>query len=283
MRRPVRLLAALLLAVAFLPGCRNEGPVIGGKQRPKVYSAIVSLSPSSTELIGVSQSLPKLVGRTGSDDWPPSVGRVPIVAQVKPDYELIAKIKPDLIVLDSDLYSPSDMERIKGLKADVIDINPKTLEEYKLMMFQLGTALGQESYISGYWDRIYRNLVSAKSVLGGKELSVALLIPATQGEHMIAGTGTFQASEIASVGAKPVGPNSAKFETLNPEMLIKEDPDYIMTAGDPTPIFKDPRFAHLKAVTKQHIFGLVDSIALRAGARVDVFIQRLTEQLSHGK
>ncbi|RYG87739.1 cobalamin-binding protein, partial [bacterium] len=84
-------LASLVLGGLATGGCQ-QAQAIGGKARPTIYRRIVSLSPSTSEVL-VSNGIP-LSGRTAACDYPANVKSVPVVAGVKPDYEALAKVKP---------------------------------------------------------------------------------------------------------------------------------------------------------------------------------------------
>ena len=67
-----QLLGSVILALFVLVGCK--GPqMAGGEPRKKVYHAIISLSPSTTELASIT-GVP-IIGRTSACNYPQPKGR----------------------------------------------------------------------------------------------------------------------------------------------------------------------------------------------------------------
>jgi len=279
MLRKLLPVAAILIFIAA--GCNpSEEKVVGGKPRPKEYQTVVSLSPSSTELFGAMSKFDSLKGRTAACNWPSSVLHLPIVAGVKPNYELLAKMKPDLIIYDKDLYNASDIGKLKQICPDMLVIDATNIEDFKKEIIDMASKLGGESNMSTYVDKILHAKQIALSGADAKKPKVALLMPGMGSEHMIEGVDSFQADEIRNSGGVPVGPKGSLFVSLTPETLIQLDPDFILTAGDPAGFLKDTRFANLRAVKENHVFGINQDIALRRGGRVDVFITNVGNILS---
>ncbi len=272
---PSTLILALLVA-----GCNPTAKsIIGGKPRPKDYHAIVSLSPGTSELFGDMIILDKVKGRTSSCNWPGQTRGVPIVAGVKPDYERIAKIPPDLIVYDKDLYSEADVAKIKQLCDDQFVLDANNLQDYMTQATLLAAKVGGETQMSSYLDRVFQAQRSAQANAQAKRPKVALIMPGEGSEHMVDGVDSFQADEIKASGGEPVGPKGTRFVTLSPETLVQLDPDFIMTAGDPATFLKDTRFTNLRAVKTGHVFGINSDIVLRRGGRVDIFISNVAKVL----
>lgn len=265
---PVVALVAIVIA-----GCSpSTEQVIGGKSRPKEYKAVVSLSPSTTELFGSMIKYEVLKGRTSSCNWPPEIKLVPVVAGVKPDYEKIAAIKPDLIVYDKSLYSDADVAKIKQICPDTWVLDADTLSDFKRQIIEFAAMTGGETNMSSYVDKIYYAEHAAGDYKPNPKPKCALIMPGKGTEHMIDGTDSFQADVIRTCGGEPVGPKGKVFVPLSPETLTSENPDFIITAGDPADFLKDSRFANLKAVKENHVFGILADIVLRRGGRVNVFI-----------
>jgi iron complex transport system substrate-binding protein len=266
------LIPALLLALGGCTPPANRG--IGGVPNPTPVRALVSLSPSTTEIIsGLTTNRSILRGRTKFDTYPPGIEAIPIVAEVKPDYEKIAKIKPDLILYDASLYTASDIEKLKQLNIPTYAIEGNTVTKYVEQIRFLGMMIAAETTFNDYADKVESALSAASADPPNPQPRVAVMMAGSGSEHMITGTGSFQADVIKSVGGIPVGPDGDKFVNANPEELIKLNPDVIITSGSPDPILADPRLKTLKAVTSNRVFGINSDVLLRRGARVDALIE----------
>ncbi len=264
-----RLLGVSLLALLGLIGC-SQPQTFSGVRREKGITNCVSLRPSTTELM-VIMGL-RIIGRCEADNFPPAIKQTPVVAGVKPDYEAIAKLKPDSIVLDDELYSEAEIAKLKATNIEVIELKCNTIDDYRIALYKIANKVGGEIGVSEYLEKVKRQRVAAMGDPFPTPIKMVMLIPDGGGHHMIAGAKSFQADLMRSMGTTPIGPDSTKFESLNPEMLMQLNPDVIMLAGDLKEFQKDTRFASLKAVKEGKIVGMNQDLCLRRGGRVDVCI-----------
>lgn len=265
------------LAICGL-GCGEATTVIGGKPRPKFYRAIVSLSPGTTEIALQYGTARAVVGRTASDDFPAfQVAKIPIVASVKPDYEKIAEIKPDLILYDSLLYNDQDVAKIKAIGADLFVISANTVDEFITELYKYGSLVAGETNVSTYVDRILAARSSAQGDAAGTKIKVAVIMPGQGSEHMIAGTDSFVADLVRAAGAEPVGPKADRFVNLSPEFLVSQNPDIIISSGNGAAILADARLATVTAVKNRRVIAVKPDVLLRRGSRVDKMIDAFHE------
>ncbi|MER3496164.1 MAG: hypothetical protein C4320_04795, partial [Armatimonadota bacterium] len=194
----------LLPLLAVLIGC-GQAQTLGGKDRPKRYTKIVSLSPSTTEILA-GNGIP-LVGRTSACNYPESVKRVPVVGSVEPDYEALARIKPDLVVYDKALYGEAKVRKIEALGAKTYD--PQTFVKFQQQCYELGSLTATETTLASYVDRV-RNAAAAASG-SGEGISLAIILPSKNGRPLIAGTKGFLGEIVRATGAKMIGPNGDNF------------------------------------------------------------------------
>ncbi len=269
-----RLLLWLLPILVLVAGCQ-QNDLVGGKPREKFYRSAISLSPNTTEIIVSYFAGVRLQGRTASCDYPEQVKQFPVVANVKPDFEQIAKIRPDVIVYDASLYNATDIEKLKQLGIDLIEFNANTVDEYCDWMVRLASQLAAETEISEYVDKV-KAARSANLAVGGPKRKVMVVLSGSTGEYMAAGLGTIQADFIRACGYEPIGPDSEKFETVNVEQIIQDSPDVVVVAGDPSRMIADPRLSSLPVIKNNRVVEFADQkLILRAGTRVDTCISTL--------
>lgn len=280
MLRAVWLISIAALTVA---GCNTQIDPRGGKPRApgEIHRSVISLSPGTTEILTIGGPQMWFKGRTKYDDYPVMAQKVQIVADVKPNYELIATLKPDLVVYDRSLYNDSDLEKIKALGAQTFPIQADTIYDFVVELYKLGSAVGMETSISGYVDKIRQARALAQAG-NGTPPKVAILSPGANGSDYIAGKNSFQADLVRAAGGDPVGPDGNRFVPMNAESLVQLNPDAILTAGPATGFVNDPRFATLKAVKSKRVVGIMDSVILRRGSRVDQAIAAIRTFLAGG-
>jgi len=285
MRRALSLLLSiplLLLSVGCQPGDGNA-PL---KVRKVTYRKIVSLSPSTSEIISQPFGL-TLTGRSAADNFPENVvGKVPIMGGVKPDYEKLAEAQPDLIVYDGALYNDQDKAKMKALGAAVFIFDAHSVDDFRTQLYDLASLVGQETHAADYLQRIKIEINNAKAKPPTPTPKVAVIMPGTSGSNMIVGTDSFLSDLIRQIGAEPVGPAGPRFVPVNPEALVALNPDKIVVNGTAInhsgydAFMKDPRFKTLKAVQNNAVTVIDSDVLLRTGARVDSLVKALYRAVS---
>lgn len=265
------LLGLFVLSSLAITGCEKTA-TISVPRRTVSYQHVVSLSPSSSEILSTCAMV--FEGRTKSCDFPDSVKSKAVYADLKPDYEKLTALKPQLIVLDSDLYSAEDKEKLTATGAKLFEFKATTIDELIKEMFTLGNLLGSETNIQSYVDRILRERKVAEGDAPSPRPKAVLILPDSGGHHMIAGTKSFQADVMKSIGTDPVGPDSTKFEMMTPEFLFQANPDVIIVAGESKTFLADTRFSNLNAVKNLQIFGNTQGMWVRKGGRVDTLLEQ---------
>lgn len=270
-------LAIALLAAVFVAGCQDVVPT-RTTYNPRPIHKLASLSPGATEIAMQYLYSARLVGRTASDDYPMSVERVPVVMNgTKPNIEDILDSGAEALLYDPATTNPADLEKLKDKGIELIPIGGDTVTDFEHSVYGAASATGDESTVNDYIQTDIEGKIAAAKVTNSP--TVAFLMPGQGSEHMIDGTNSFLGDVLKRIGAKPVGPDTKHFVTLNVEDLIKDNPDVIMVAGKPQQIADDPRLAGLKAVKSKHVYGVNPDIALREGARVPALATAMGEIL----
>jgi ABC-type Fe3+-hydroxamate transport system substrate-binding protein len=265
----------MLLCVALI-GCKSQMLQHGGTPPPKRYRTAVSLSPSTTEIVAGSLYSTSLVGKTAQCNYPATSDKVAVVMNgVKPNYERIAELRPEIIVYDDHLFSKADIDKFAAMNIETFAMKGDTIEEFEESLFDIGTKFHGESNISEYVDRIHAAMSAAAGAPPAKKFKVAIMIPGKGSEHLIAGTRSFVADVVRKAQAEPVGPDSNQFVSASAESLVALNPDVIVSSGDGTAIQNDPRLQSIEAVKKKRIAFVNADYLLRRGGRVDKLIKEL--------
>lgn len=286
----MRRVVALLPLAVWLVGCQATAITEGGVKRDKVYSSIVSLSPSSTEILASHASRQAIKGRTAADNYPMNLKDIPVVASVKPDYEKIQTIKPDLVVYDASLYGQGDVDKIKALGAETFAFQANDIDGFVDELYRLGAMTASETNVSAYIDKILsaRTTAQADPITPTPKVAV-VLAGGGGGEHMVAGTKSFIADVVKASGGEPVGPASEKFEMANAETLVSANPDFIVVGvssdkaqatSELKAIVSDPRLKAMKAIAKNDVLPINQDVLVRRGNRVDRLIEAMHKLLA---
>lgn len=257
---------------------------------PEPARSIVSLSPSSSEVLATYGASHFMMGRTESCNYPSFVRQLPVVMSgTKPDYEKITKIltrpgkpprKPDLFVYDPSLFNDADVAKMaENSRMKPFALGGDTIDEFIKELKALSNLYTGETFMSEYVDKITSARGAAKADPLTPTPKVAIIMPGLGSEHMIAGKDSFYADELRAATAEAVGPAGNKFVTLNAESLIQMNPDVIVTAGDSSSFVDDPRFKNLTAVKNNHVINADQDVMVRHGARVGTVITKLHDTI----
>lgn len=271
-------LYSLLFFTILLAGCQDESAGSGGVPNPKRYATAVSLSPGATEILGSRLYGITLVGRTASCNFPnPNSKAEVIMSGTKPKYERIVELKPSIVLYDDKMFSESDIAPIKEAGIETYAITGNTVEEFIQCLYKMGSLIGGESSLSEYADTIIGAMAVAGGATPNPKPKVAIIMPGSGTEHMIAGTKSFVADVVRKAQGDPVGPDSDQFVGASIESLIEMNPDVIVSAGLATSLRKDPRLATISAVKNNRIVETDPDVSLRRGSRVDKLILGLNK------
>lgn len=282
----------LLLIVFAATGCGNSYRHYGGEYPKNLPRIVISLSPSATEIIAFDGHPGQLHGRTEACNFPINISQtVPVYGGVKPNYEKLMRAKPDVVVYDAKLYSPADISKLEETigKNKLFGFNANTIDDFEFQLRKLGVMIASPMPISKYIDKIDRERSTAKSMSPAVHPKMAVMTGT-----LAAGTKSFLADVMRSVGAEPVGPDADRFVQMDPETLIQANPDIVVLAADlnrltdltarrkvaaaaQAAFLADPRYRSIGAAVKQRVFVMDGDILLRQGSRVDTLIQNFAK------
>ena len=278
MRKALPFIATLVIVA--VSGCGPKPVVL--EARPKHYRAIISLSPGTTEILASDGDTQALKGRTASCNYPTYIkAQIPIVAAVKPDYERITSIHPDLIVYDKALYSEQDIDKLKSTGADMFAIDANTINGFTAELYKLGSMIAAETHVNDYVNRIHVEEAAATAAPITPTPKIAIVMPSAGGSDYIVGTDSFLADVVKASGGQLVGPKSDNFGPLNAEAFTALNPDVIVVPGSkidtsgPGYLMNDPRFKSIAAIKNGQVKVIDSDVLLRRGHRVDQLIKAL--------
>lgn len=273
MRRYSCLLAILATAILALAGCEPK-EMMGGQRRPHSYSMVVSLSPSTTEVLyAAGLHAGGLLGKTSSCDYPVGYQTAKIVVKgTEPDYEMIKGLEPEFVIYDKALYSEAKIAKFKEMGIETVAYGPKNLEEYEDSLVKLSQMFGTETKTSEYVDMVRSGIdILRGNVQDGD--SIIFLSGDPVGGYLSMGTKVFHATLFASAGFEVKGPDSEVWAPVTVEQVMAWNPTYIVTPEKTAQATADdPKLAGVSAVKAKMILGVNADVLTRAGCRIDTFL-----------
>lgn len=265
-----RWLALLLLAGA---GCAHAVQVTDDRgvrvAFPQPPQRIVSLLPSLTEFVCVLQACARLVGVDDYSNHPPSVRALPHVGGLEDArIESIVALKPDLVLAPT---SSRALDRLQGLGLKVLALEPRTFADVQRVLALLGPVLGRPD-APAVWRGIEQELAAAASELPPRLRGTRVYFEVSSAPYA-ASEASFIGELLARLGLRNIVPGAlGPFPRLNPEFVVRADPDWILVADDDvTRLPSRPGWAGMRALREGHVCVFTQAqgdVLVRAGPRM---------------
>jgi iron complex transport system substrate-binding protein len=226
--KPLLLILAMLLLAPSSQALQlvdDRGITVTLSQPPK---RIVSLLPSLTETVCELGQCARLVGVDRYSNFPESVRKLPQVGGgIDPNIEAIVALKPDLVLL---AVSTQGSERLQSLGLKVIALEPKTHADVKRVLEQVGQILGVTD-APRVWQGIEARMQVVSQSLPASVKTTRVYFEVNRAPYA-ASEASFIGETLARLGTKNIVPAKlGPFPLLNPEFVVRADPDVIMV-GD---------------------------------------------------
>ena len=252
------ILVVLVLVMATLANAQSVPPVqpdtamtVVDDRGRSVHLArtpqrIVSVLPSLTETVCALGACQRLVGVDRYSNWPAPVRNLPQVGGgIDPNVEAVVALKPDLVLLAK---SSRVVDRLEALGLKVAVLEPKTQADVERVMAKVGTLLGQPG-APALWQRLQGELDAAAQSVPPARRGQRVYFEVNNGPYA-AGESSFMGETLARLGARNIVPAAmGPFPKLNPEFVVRADPDLIMVGvRSATGMEQRPGWAGIRAV-----------------------------------
>ena len=225
--RRVRSACALLAWSALA-----AGPAQAAETR--TYGRIISLAPSLTEVLYAVGAGAQVAGVTRYCIHPPEAMKKPRVAgYIDPNYEMIMKLKPDLVLLLHE--HQAHIQRLKGMGIEVRLIDQRSVKGIIGSIREIGGLAGKAAEAEKLAQGIEGRLERIRKETARLERPRVLL---TVGRHAQAGSlerifvpqsGSFFGEMIGMAGGRDAyGRPGDHFDTLSREGILNLDPDVVL-------------------------------------------------------
>ena len=191
----------------------------------KTPQRIVSLLPSLTETVCELGHCARLVGVDRYSDYPVEVKALPKVGGgIDPNFEAIVALRPDVVLMAT---SSRAGERLQALGIKVVALEPKTHADVQRVMLKLGQVL-EVADAPRIWRAIDAGVSAAAQSLPVQVRNTRVYFEVNQGPYA-AGESSFIGETLTRLGVKNIVPAKlGPFPKLNPEFIVRANPDLIM-------------------------------------------------------
>lgn len=244
----------------------DRGVVVQFERSPQ---RVVSLLPSLAESVCELGQCHRLVGVDRYTNWPDTLKTLPRVGGgLDPNIEQIVALRPDVVLMAT---SSRAADRLRALGVKVVALEPKTHADVQRVLLKLGQLL-EVPDAQRIWRAIDAGVMAAAQSLPASARGVRVYFEVNPGPYA-AGEGSFIGETLTRLGAKNIVPVTlGPFPKLNPEYIVRADPDLIMVGQRSVDgMLQRPGWHSLRAMRGQHlcVFPAAESDTLvRPGPRM---------------
>jgi iron complex transport system substrate-binding protein len=215
---------------------------------------IVSLLPSLTESVCAMGQCQRLIGRDRYSNYPASVQPLPVLGGgLDPNLEAIVALRPDAVLM---AVSGRAGERLEALGVKVVALEPKSHADVRHVLQTLGVLLDvpEEVGAARLWRAIDSGVTVAAQSLPQQAKNTRVYFEVSRGPYA-AGESSFIGETLKRLGVRNVVPAAlGPFPKLNPEFVVRADPDLIMISSrGMQAMLSYPGWTGISAVRNAHI------------------------------
>ena len=255
------------------------------KSRP---TAIVSLSPTATEILYAIGAGSQVKAVDSYSDYPPNAPKTQLDGTT-PNVEAIAEYKPDLVIMSDE--APSVDHQVEALGINVLsDPAAANLNQEYAQFDELGQATGHLAQAKAEVSKIKGQIAHIVASVHKSSHPLTYYYELDQ-TYYSATSDTFIGQVLGLLGLRSIA-DAAKgaaasggYPQLSGEYILKSNPNYIFLADtlccaqSPATVAARPGWSNLAAVKNSRVLGLNDDIASRWGPRIVILLQDVANEL----
>jgi len=234
LRRQAWVRLALVLACQPLPWASADIHIEDDRHQevrlPHAAQRAVSLAPFLTELVYSVEAGERLVGVSDYSDYPEAARRLRRVASAAAvDYESIAALKPDIVLVWLSGNGPAVTARLQQLGFTVFGSEPRRVGDIARNLAAVARIFGTEARVAPKIKRFENEMEQLRGRYGGGVKPVSIFYQIAQrplmtlsGKHIVSDALALCGGRNIFAGAIPLAP------TVNQESVIHHDPEVVL-------------------------------------------------------
>ncbi|MCL2257041.1 MAG: cobalamin-binding protein [Candidatus Bathyarchaeota archaeon] len=250
---------------------------------------IVSLSPSSTELLFAVGAGDQVVGVTDFCDYPQEVvtgkstGSITSIGNYwQPAIEPIAALDPDLVIASGGGASDEAADRLRHMGYTVIVLNPQTVNDVLANLEVVGKATGHANEASTLINSLQARIDTIASKIATVSDKPQVYVEISADPLMSVGPGSYMGDLVTLSGGVNIFDDAAiPWPMISSESVIAKNPNIILsTYTDLNAFGIRPGWKSIDAVTNSKLYKLdSDNIYVRPGPRFIAALEELSKVL----
>jgi iron complex transport system substrate-binding protein len=238
---------------------------------PKEARRIVSLAPSSTEILYALGVGDRVVGVDQYSDWPPEAAKVPRVgSDLNPSVERIVALRPDVVFIATSANSrelPLELER---LGVHVVISHVETLDDVWHDVIVAGDAVGRHDAGVALVDQLRARVAATHARVAALPPTRALVVVWADPLTVVGGH-SFVDDEIRAAGGENIAGDAAQpYPQYSVERMLARAPEVIVVGSHKGGPSVTPLTAHasLPAVKNNRVHSVDGDLLFRPGPRL---------------
>ena len=231
---------------------------------------IVSLNPTTTELLYAIGAGARLVGRTSYDRLPAEVRSLPDLGPgIRPNVESVLGAAPDLVILYASDDNRDAARRLRASGVHTASFRVDRLRDFRRVTLALGRITGETAAARATVDSVERTLDRVRAATAALP-KPTVFWPVWMSPLLAIGGGSYLDELLTIAGGRNIyGELPQPSPSVSFEDLVRRDPDVILASvswRERTRV--EPRWATLRAVREQRVLLFDTTIVNGPSARV---------------
>jgi iron complex transport system substrate-binding protein len=271
----------------------EEGITVGGSG--KTYSKIISLAPSTTEILFSLGAGDKVIGVSEFCNYPEEAKAKPKMGGLmNPNYEAIVAAKPDLVIVFNEMLEPTN--KFKSLKIETLAMEHSTVQDIFLSITRIGQCCGAKDQTKKVLKELTSKMTAIQDKYANEPHPKVLIIvghdisqDTTKPPTNIKAAGDEYYNQMISYagGQNAYSGGTVPFPTVSNESIISMNPEVII---DLVPADKNPidtnviikqwkNLSQIEAVKKNRIYVFTEDYMTIPGPRVAMALEKLAKAI----
>jgi iron complex transport system substrate-binding protein len=256
--------------------------------------AIVSLSPTATEMLYAIGAGKQVKAVDSDSDYPPSAP-ITKLSGFEPNAEAIAAYKPDLVIISNNIDGIT--AKLTALSIPVLDLPAAAdLSDVYSEFTELGAATGHVTQAKSEDSKLAAEVASVVASEPKHSKPLTYYYELSANPYYSVTDSTFIGSVLSLLGMKSIADAATGaaaaggYPELSPEYILKANPDYVLLADtgsanggqDAATVSSRAGWSVLSAVKDKHIIVLNADIASRWGPRIIDLLRTVAAGIKDG-
>jgi ABC-type Fe3+-hydroxamate transport system substrate-binding protein len=283
-----------LLATAMLAGCAERPGAGAGAETDDFGDTlaltgpprrIVSLNPTTTELLFALGAGDRVVGRTEWDVWPDAARAVPDVGGgLRPNIEAVLARRPDLVLLYASADNRDAARRLRAAGVGTLALKIDSIAEFDRAVRRIGRVLGDSARAATVADSVARTLARVRAETAHLERP-RVFWHVWDSPLITIGGGSFMNELVEIAGARNVYADVPDpSPQVSMEDVIRRDPQLILAGPEGVAIMRRQAGWQALRAVREGRFAIVDTNfvsrpSVRLGEAADTLARLLHPEL----